>query len=68
MNPITPVEFLEGIIEFEGGDTYESTVARQLLPYIRESGVDGFEEYAAHRRNELDAALDLQEQYYRERD
>jgi hypothetical protein len=66
MNPITPEEFLKGTIEFER-DTYESLVARQLLPYIREFGVGGFDEYVEHRRDEIDAALDLQQQFYRER-
>lgn len=67
MNPTTPETFLERLIEFEG-DTFESLVARSILPYVSELGTGGFDDYVQHRQNEIDAALNLQEQYFREGD
>jgi uncharacterized short protein YbdD (DUF466 family) len=67
MDASTPEAFLEQLIEYEGG-TFESMVARSILEYVQELGVDGFDEYVQHRQNEIDAALGLQEQFFREQD
>ena len=67
MKPVTPEAFLEELIDREH-NTFEADVARLILPVVRECGISGFEEFIMLKRQELDAAEGLWNEFFRDLD